>query len=110
MGLDYALKAHAEAPFLQDMPPYQRFRRFRYRQRQMRSYLFWKADFVKELQYFLDHKVAQVKFVDRTFNCNHQHAMEIWKYIYSVISVDRITDDLLNLFLFVVSILFEYFK
>lgn len=36
----------------------------------------------RELQFFLDNKVAQVKFVDRTFNCNHQHAMEIWRYIY----------------------------
>lgn len=35
----------------------------------------------KELQYFLDRKVPQVKFVDRTFNCRHAHAMEIWKYI-----------------------------
>ena len=35
----------------------------------------------KELQFFLDHKVPQVKFVDRTFNCNHQHAMEVWSYI-----------------------------
>lgn len=35
----------------------------------------------KELQFFLDHKVSQVKFVDRTFNCNHAHAMEIWRYI-----------------------------
>lgn len=35
----------------------------------------------KELQFFLDSKVAQVKFVDRTFNCNHQHAKEIWQYI-----------------------------
>lgn len=35
----------------------------------------------KELQFFLDHKVPQVKFVDRTFNCNHNHAIEIWKYI-----------------------------
>lgn len=35
----------------------------------------------KELQFFLDHNVPQVKFVDRTFNCNHTHAMEIWKYI-----------------------------
>ncbi len=35
----------------------------------------------KELQFFLDHKVKQVKFVDRTFNCNHEHAMEIWRYI-----------------------------
>lgn len=35
----------------------------------------------KELQFFLDHQVKQVKFVDRTFNCDHHHAMEIWKYI-----------------------------
>ncbi len=35
----------------------------------------------KELQFFLDNEVRQVKFVDRTFNCNHRHAGEIWKYI-----------------------------
>lgn len=35
----------------------------------------------KELQFFLDRKVPQVKFVDRTFNCNHDHAMEIWRFI-----------------------------
>lgn len=35
----------------------------------------------KELQYFLDEKVPQVKFIDRTFNCNHEHAWEIWSYI-----------------------------
>ena len=35
----------------------------------------------KELQFFLDNKVPQVKFVDRTFNCRHEHAMEIWSYI-----------------------------
>lgn len=35
----------------------------------------------KELQFFIDRKVPQVKFVDRTFNCKHSHAMEIWKYI-----------------------------
>ena len=35
-----------------------------------------------ELQFFLDHKVPQVKFVDRTFNCKHDHAMAIWKYIH----------------------------
>lgn len=35
----------------------------------------------KELQFFLDRKVPQVKFVDRTFNCRHEHAMAIWKYI-----------------------------
>ena len=35
----------------------------------------------KELQFFIDRKVPQVKFVDRTFNCKHSHAMEIWQYI-----------------------------
>lgn len=35
----------------------------------------------KELQFFLDHNVPQVKFVDRTFNCNHAHAMEIWSFL-----------------------------
>ena len=35
----------------------------------------------KELQFFLDHKVPQVKFVDRTFNCKHEHSIAIWKYI-----------------------------
>jgi len=35
----------------------------------------------EELQFFIDKKVPQIKFVDRTFNCHHEHAMEIWKYI-----------------------------
>lgn len=35
----------------------------------------------QELQFFIDHKVPQVKFVDRTFNCKHSHAMEIWRFI-----------------------------
>ena len=35
----------------------------------------------KELQFFLDHKVPQVKFVDRTFNCNHRHALAVWQYL-----------------------------
>lgn len=35
----------------------------------------------RELQFFLNHKVPQVKFVDRTFNCRHEHAMAVWKYI-----------------------------
>ena len=35
----------------------------------------------KELQFFLDQKVPQVKFVDRTFNCRHDHAMAVWQYI-----------------------------
>lgn len=35
----------------------------------------------KELQFFLDKKVTQVKLIDRTFNCNRNHAVEIWRYI-----------------------------
>ncbi len=35
----------------------------------------------KELSFFLDNKVHQVKFIDRTFNCRKDHAMEIWEYI-----------------------------
>ena len=34
-----------------------------------------------ELKFFLDRKVPQVKFVDRTFNCRHDHALAIWRYI-----------------------------
>ena len=36
----------------------------------------------EELQFFLDAKVPQVKFVDRTFNCKKEHALEIWNYIH----------------------------
>lgn len=40
------------------------------------------ADLVKkELKVLMDYKVPQVKFVDRTFNCNKKHAMEIWTFI-----------------------------
>ena len=35
----------------------------------------------RELLFFLEHRVSQVKFVDRTFNCNHTHAMEIWRFL-----------------------------
>lgn len=35
----------------------------------------------QELQFFLDHRVPQVKFVDRTFNCDHRHTLEVWNYI-----------------------------
>lgn len=61
----------------------------------------------KELQFFLDHKVPQVKFVDRTFNCNHKHAMEIWQYIkehdngitnfHFEISADLLTEEEIGL-------------
>ena len=67
-----------------------------------------KMDLVKqELQMFLDYKVPQVKFIDRTFNCNHKHAMEIWQYIYEhdngvtnfhfEISADLLTEEELEL-------------
>lgn len=35
----------------------------------------------EELEFFLKNRVKQVKFVDRTFNCNHEHAYRIWEYI-----------------------------
>lgn len=35
----------------------------------------------KELAFFLEHRVPQVKFVDRTFNCKKSHSMEIWRFI-----------------------------
>lgn len=36
---------------------------------------------LSELEWFLQAKVPQVKFVDRTFNCKKSHAMAIWQYI-----------------------------
>jgi len=35
----------------------------------------------KELKFFLDNNVRQVKFVDRTFNCDHDRTIEIWRFI-----------------------------
>lgn len=35
----------------------------------------------KELLFFLKRQVPQVKFVDRTFNCHRDHAIEIWRFI-----------------------------
>ncbi|WP_343207999.1 B12-binding domain-containing radical SAM protein [Anaerolentibacter hominis] len=35
----------------------------------------------KELSFFLDRKVKQVKFVDRTFNCSRPHTKAIWEFI-----------------------------
>ena len=35
----------------------------------------------KELAFFLEKRVQQVKFVDRTFNSRHSHALEIWNFI-----------------------------
>ena len=62
----------------------------------------------KELQTFIDAKVPQVKFVDRTFNCKVSHAMEIWNYIHEhdngvtnfhfEVASDLITEEELELF------------
>lgn len=35
----------------------------------------------KELDIFLKKRVRQVKFVDRTFNCDKERAYELWKYL-----------------------------
>ena len=35
----------------------------------------------KELAYFLENQVAQVKFIDRTFNAKKVHAMAIWQFL-----------------------------
>lgn len=36
---------------------------------------------IEELNYFIEKKVKLVKFVDRTFNCNHKFSMAIWKFL-----------------------------
>ena len=35
----------------------------------------------EELAFFLEKKVPQVKFVDRTFNCRKSHSMAVWQFI-----------------------------
>lgn len=35
----------------------------------------------RELDYFLERKVPQVKFIDRTFNCKKEHALPILRHI-----------------------------
>lgn len=57
----------------------------------------------EELAFFLEKKVPQVKFVDRTFNCDHKHAKAIWDFIkdhdngvtnfHFEISADLLTDE-----------------
>ncbi len=36
---------------------------------------------LSELQFFIDKRVPQVKFIDRTFNCSHERTMSIWTYL-----------------------------
>ncbi|WP_250278906.1 B12-binding domain-containing radical SAM protein [[Clostridium] colinum] len=60
----------------------------------------------KDLKFFLQNNVKQVKFVDRTFNCNKKFALLIWNYLidndngvtnfHFEISADIIDDDMIN--------------
>ena len=61
-----------------------------------------------DLDFFISHNVQQVKFVDRTFNCNKKRATEMWKYIienahrsrtnfHFEIGADLLTDEQLRL-------------
>ena len=70
---------------------------------------FRRMDLVKkELAFFLERRVPQVKFVDRTFNCKKSHAMEIWRYLaehdngvtnfHFEISADLLDEEELSLF------------
>ncbi len=61
---------------------------------------------IKELKYFIDKQVRLVKFVDRTFNCNHKFAMAIWEYLINAdtdtqfhfeISADILKDEEIEL-------------
>ena len=62
----------------------------------------------EELDFFLNNRVRQVKFVDRTFNCSRVHSMEIWSYLaehdngvtnfHFEISADLLGDEELKLF------------
>ncbi|MCR5268874.1 MAG: DUF4080 domain-containing protein [Lachnospiraceae bacterium] len=61
----------------------------------------------EELQFFLERRVKQVKFVDRTFNCDPDHALAIWKYLkehdngvtnfHFEIAAETLRDDALEL-------------
>ena len=61
----------------------------------------------EELRYFLDQKVKQVKFIDRTFNSSSRRALEIWTFIkdhdngvtnfHFEIGADLLTEDELQL-------------
>jgi len=53
----------------------------------------------KELKFLMDYQVPQVKFVDRTFNCNRRHSMDIWSFIKENVITNfhfEISADLLN--------------
>lgn len=57
----------------------------------------------EEVDFFMEQRVPQVKFVDRTFNCNRNHARSIWNYLvekdngvtnfHFEVSADLITEE-----------------
>ena len=61
----------------------------------------------KELKFFIDNNISQVKFVDRTFNCNKQRTLDIWKFIkendngitnfHFEVSADILSDEEINM-------------
>ncbi len=60
----------------------------------------------KEIKFLVDKNVKLIKFVDRTFNCNHKFAMGIWEYILNLdtdatfhfeISADLLTKEELEI-------------
>ena len=61
----------------------------------------------QELDFFLEKRVPQVKFIDRTFNCRKSHSMAIWTHIlehdngvtnfHFEISADLLDDEELEL-------------
>lgn len=61
-----------------------------------------------DIKFFLEHNVKQVKFVDRTFNCNKSFAVAIWNFIiqndngvtnfHFEISADIIDEEMLEVF------------
>ncbi|SNT17021.1 Radical SAM superfamily enzyme YgiQ, UPF0313 family [Anaerovirgula multivorans] len=72
----------------------------------------------KEIKYFIDHEVKQVKFIDRTFNAKKSYAMEIMQYIlqhnrgktnfHFEVTADLIDDDMLEFLLTVPVGLFQF--
>ncbi len=57
----------------------------------------------EELKFFIDNKVSQVKFIDRTFNCDKERSRDLWQFIldndngitnfHFEISADLITEE-----------------
>lgn len=72
----------------------------------------------KEIKYFIDQEVQQVKFVDRTFNAKKDYAMEIMQYIvdnskgktnfHFEVTADLIEEDMLEFLATVPTGLFQF--